>query len=350
MTNLLRSKDVNLRLHALWLLRSIVLAFSSRPDIKIKPMIEETLESITCFINEYSPDCEVLCSADSVVYKVLSTGSITLAAICQVYPQLPSDKLKLALGAIRKLLRYGSIDIASSACEGFADLCDANKAVLAESDELHYVIQQLIILIESQDRGNIINALEALGSIVRWGSDDDVQVIIDKKGLWQLQCLLGEEEKYYVIDPCWILSNITARKEKHIQAVIEHKCIEPLVDVIKNHKLTEVKEEATWAIVNAIRGANNDQIKFFRDSVQPLWDSLKVFGDDPQIVCACLESLVKMQCMKVTCNGEMVNDAEFKKCLRRLHDGNVMFHLSALWENLDHVETDITFHPSTSIL
>ncbi|KAK1394842.1 hypothetical protein POM88_013898 [Heracleum sosnowskyi] len=379
MGKLLRSKDVNLRVQVLWFLRSIVLAFSNRPDIKIKPMIEETLESITCFINEHSPDGEVLCSDDSVDYKVLWASSMTLAAICQVHPQLPSDKLELALHAIRKLLRYGSFEIASSACEGFADLCDGNKAVLAESDELNYVIEQLTILIESRERGNVINALEALGSIVRWGSDDDVQVIIEKKGLWQLlECLLREQDKNYVMDPCWILSNITARKEKHIQAVIEHKCIESLVNVIKKHKVAEVKEEATWAVLNAIRGANNDQIICLRDSVRPLWDSLKVFSDDPQIVCACLESLVKMQCMEVTSNGEMVSDAEFKKCLRRLqekqvqltddiegspkskrlrtidnigkYDGNVMFHLSALWENLDHVETDITFHPSTSIL
>ncbi|KAK1393602.1 hypothetical protein POM88_012658 [Heracleum sosnowskyi] len=59
MGKLLCSKDVNLRVQVLWFLRSIVLAFSNGPDIKIKPMIEETLESITFLINEHSPDGEL---------------------------------------------------------------------------------------------------------------------------------------------------------------------------------------------------------------------------------------------------------------------------------------------------
>lgn len=46
------------------------------------------------------------------------------------------------------------------------------------------------------------------------------QVIIEKGGLWRLECLLREEDKYYVMDPCWILSNITARKESHIEVVL----------------------------------------------------------------------------------------------------------------------------------
>lgn len=306
----------------LWLMRSIVLAFSNRPDIKIKDMIEEALESMTSIITEHSPDCEVL-YGDSVDYKVLSTGSVTLAAICQVHPQLPRDKLEWALIAIRKLLRYGTYEIASNACEGFADLCNGNKAVVVECEDLNYVIEQLIVLMESRERGNTIYALEALGSIVRWGTDDDIQVIIDKEGLWELERLLREEDKYCVMDSCWILSNITARKEHHIEAVIKHECIESLVGVIKNHKFVDAKEEATWAILNAIHGANNDQIICLRDSVKPLWDSLNVFSDDPPIVCACLESLVRMKWVEVTCNGEMVNDAEFKECLGRIKEKQV---------------------------
>lgn len=57
-------------------------------------------------------------------------------------------QLKLALIAIKKLLRYGSFEIASNACEGFADLCDGNKAVVVECEDLNYVIDQPIVLIE----------------------------------------------------------------------------------------------------------------------------------------------------------------------------------------------------------
>lgn len=102
-----------------------------------------------------------------------------------------------------------------------------------------------------------------------------------------------------------------------------------------------------------------------KDSVKSLWNSLDVFNIYPRIVCACLESLVRIKWVEVTCNGEVVNDAEFRKCLGRLqekqvqladdiegslkskrlratdsigkYDGNVVFHLRPLNENLDHV-------------
>ncbi|KAK1398756.1 hypothetical protein POM88_008619 [Heracleum sosnowskyi] len=102
-----------------------------------------------------------------------------------------------------------------------------------------------------------------------------------------------------------------------------HKCIESLVGVIENHKLADVKMEATWAILNAIDGANNHQIICLKNSVKPLWDSLDVFSNYPPIVCACLESLVRKKWVEVTCNGEVVNDAEFKKCLGRLQERQV---------------------------
>ncbi|KAK1351416.1 hypothetical protein POM88_054389 [Heracleum sosnowskyi] len=102
-----------------------------------------------------------------------------------------------------------------------------------------------------------------------------------------------------------------------------HKCIESLVGVIENHKLADVKMEATWAILNAIDGANNHQIICLKNSVKPLWDSLDVFSNYPPIVCPCLESLVRKKWVEVTCNGEVVNDAEFKKCLGRLQERQV---------------------------
>ena len=60
-----------------------------------------------------------------------------------------------------------------------------------------------------------------------------------------------------------------------------------------------------------------------KDSVKSLWDSLDVFNNYPQILCACLESLVRVKLVEVTCNGEVVNEAEFKNCLGRLQEGQV---------------------------
>ncbi|KAL6549728.1 hypothetical protein OROMI_020216 [Orobanche minor] len=80
-------------------------------------------------------------------------------------------------------------------------------------------------LIDSESRVKTIAGLGALRSIVRWG-------IIKKDTLLSLECLLGEDDKYYVKNACWIISNITARKENHIKVVIDSGLIEPLVDVV----------------------------------------------------------------------------------------------------------------------
>lgn len=62
----------------------------------------------------------------------------------------------------------------------------------------------LMVLIDSDSCINTLAGLVALGSIVRWGDDNHIQVIIDEEGQSSLEYLEGEIDKYYVKDACWI--------------------------------------------------------------------------------------------------------------------------------------------------
>ncbi|KAK1382130.1 hypothetical protein POM88_019865 [Heracleum sosnowskyi] len=164
------------------------------------------------------------------------------------------DELELILRALMKLLKYENSDVLAYACSGISYLCDGKQKMVVEEQQLGTLIDRLIELINSESRVKTIVGLRALGSIVRWGSDSNIEFIIERDILLSLECLLGEDDKYYVKNACWIISNITARNENHIKAVIDSGLIEPLVDVVESYDLLDVKREAARAISNAIYG------------------------------------------------------------------------------------------------
>ncbi|KAL6533722.1 hypothetical protein OROHE_013555 [Orobanche hederae] len=84
------------------------------------------------------------------------------------------------------------------ACSEILYLCDGKQNKVVEEHQLGTFVDRLIELIDSESH-----------------------VIIEKDTLLSLECLLGEDDKYYVKNACWIISNITARKENHIKAVID---------------------------------------------------------------------------------------------------------------------------------
>ncbi|KAK1393182.1 hypothetical protein POM88_012238 [Heracleum sosnowskyi] len=185
---------------------------------------------------------------------LLYNGTKTLALACQIYLDFSPDELELILRALMKLLKYENSHVLAYACSGISYLCDGKQKMVVEEQQLGTLIDRLIELINSESRVKTIAGLRALGSIVRWGSDSNIELIIERDILLSLECLLGEDDKYYVKNACWIISNITARNENHIKAVIDSGLIEPLVDVVESYDLLDVKREAARAISNAIYG------------------------------------------------------------------------------------------------
>lgn len=310
--NLLSSKDCDLQLQAIQLLRAMALGIPDYPEINF--ILEKALDPVISFISSLLAD-------DSPKLKILHIGIVTLATVCQVYPMLPEEKLETVLLALRNLILYQGEEYFTevflpSVCSALAYLCDGRGAMVVKDNFFGEIIDRLIVLIDSDSIINCNAGLIALGRIVRWASDYHIQVIIEKGVLWSVEWMIRQDQRHCVMYACWIISNITARKGNFIKDVIRCECIGSLVDVVKNFKFLEAKREAAWAIIYAIHGASDDQIELFRLScVKALWNVPTVFSDHLDMVFACLEVLAKLEVVTVTFNGNLINNVQFQKYL-----------------------------------
>ncbi|KAK1367232.1 hypothetical protein POM88_042793 [Heracleum sosnowskyi] len=113
--------------------------------------------------------------------------------------------------------------------------------------------------------------------------------------------LLDDKGKYRLKNGCWIISNITARKGSRIKDAIDSELIDLLVNVVENYESLDVKNEAAWAISNVIYGAGPDQID----------------QGSQEIVSLCLEGLVRLEGIKITCNDQPIDSVEWFKVFKK---------------------------------
>lgn len=320
--NLVSSKDPELQKEAFWLLRTIALGIPDHPEIK--NIIEEAFMPLISFFTD-GPSS----------HESFHIGSLTLAAICQVHPHLPHDKLNSAVSALLRLINYESEEfdieeVVLHACSGLSYLCDRKKAVVVvERENFEQLIDRLVVLIDSSRRQLINGGIIALGSIVRWSSDDYIELILKKDVLYSLEQILREDYFYFLMDACWILSNITARKESYIEDVIRCECIESLVNVVERYWMPEVRKEAAYAILNAMYNAGGIQINFLRESCgKALWKIFKVFNDESKMVSACLTVFFKIRAVNISYNDKLILDSAFNKFIYNMRVQGETFQLA----------------------
>ncbi|KAL8102012.1 hypothetical protein AgCh_033788 [Apium graveolens] len=186
-----------------------------------------------------------------------------------------------------------------------------------------------------------ISRAAALGSIVRCGSDDDIDQVIIKKGLCLFKVWLSNKDKYIVKNACWIISNIAARKEDHIKAAIDFELIDPLVHIVENYESLDVKKEAAWAISNAIHGAGPDQIGDLRNRcVEPFWNLQKECHENQEIVSLCLEALVGLKGIDISCNDEPIDVVEWFKVFKKfmVRPETPQFQLAERYRRVDKIK------------
>ncbi|XP_074347705.1 importin subunit alpha-1b-like [Apium graveolens] len=281
-------------MQGLWLLHTIAITYSKFPD--------EALELLVSFLTDRS-----------TVHDVLCVSGRTSAVACQINPKLPCDKLMLVVRALMELLKSEHSDIYPSGCAGIVYLCEGREEIIFENEYFECLIEKPYLC-------HVLNISRAaaLGSIVRCGSDDDIDQVIIKKGLCLFKVWLSNKDKYIVKNACWIISNIAARKEDHIKAAIDFELIDPLVHIVENYESLDVKKEAAWAISNAIHGAGPDQIGDMRNRcVEPFWNLLKECHENQEIVSLCLEALVGLKGIDITCNDEPIDVVEWFKVFKK---------------------------------
>ncbi|MBA0687482.1 hypothetical protein Goari_015014 [Gossypium aridum] len=118
-----------------------------------------------------------------------------------------------------------------------------------------------------------------------------MQCVISHQALPCLSKLLTNNyEKSIKVVACWIISNITARNEEQIQAIIEADIIAPLVHLLQNAEM-DIRKQAGKAISNAASGGTHDQIRFLvsQGCIKPLCELL--YYADPEVVKVCLQGL-----------------------------------------------------------
>ncbi|KAK1376292.1 hypothetical protein POM88_032485 [Heracleum sosnowskyi] len=330
--NLINSKDRELVMQALCLFRTIA---PTMPNHEFIPALDVVLETLFRIIHELD------CGYDK---EMSSSVSMTLAVVCQVYPMLPLPKLEAVVYDVDCLfqysVQYGGVKLPTYACMTLVYLCEGRKGIDFSKIWLHHIVPPLIKnsrdYYEPKNRASTIAALAALGTIIRWGSDDDIEYIIASGTLPLLGNLLALPDKQYVGNACRIISNITAGNKKHIKAVINSGLIDDLFRVVQNYKLLDVKKEAAWAILNAMYGVGCDQIEAFRKScIKPLRNILEVFRADQEIISFCLEGLVISKGVKVMHNGKPIDALELKKHLVKLRGGQFESELKKPQYNID---------------
>ncbi|KAL1827621.1 hypothetical protein ACET3Z_006033 [Daucus carota] len=309
---LICSPVTGVQVKALWLFRTLVFKIS-------KSSVEEALAPITSIILE-----------DSIGFGVLHPASEVLLDVCQVHPKLSHEKLKLVLPALVKLIESKILPSFTAGCWGLAYLCEGREEMVVEEKDLKRLIRRFVNLMNSEKHPVIISGLIPLGSIARWGDDDVIEAIIKDKGsLRILSILLEEGDMYMMKQICWIISNITARKGKHIRAVIygatDCKLIDPLLNIVRDCKLHDVRKEALWALSNAMCGVERDQIVCLRETCLDFFcgELLLPFQRDIPFVLVIIQGLVNINALSVCWDGHVIDGIElYYIFMDILHNGD----------------------------
>ncbi|KAK1363039.1 hypothetical protein POM88_038600 [Heracleum sosnowskyi] len=336
--NLINSRVSMVQVEALWLLRNLLDAISKfniedllveeedleEEDLEEEDLEEEDLEEEDLLVEEALHVITSLIMRRSIGYGVLYAACVSLLGFCENFPKFSSEKLKLVVPALIKLIES---DV-TIGCRGLALLCDGREEMVVDDADLDCLIGRLVLLMNSPERAMVISALNAMRSIVRWGTDAVIETIIKKDGaLLILSILLDEDDMYIVKQTCWILSNITARKEKHIRAVVDGELIGPLVHVVESCELSDVREVAVWALSNALSGVSLDQIECLRNSCSRVsWPGLlSTILRDNLCILVTLEGLVNIKVAKVTWDGRPIDGVELHSIFKKImHDGELI--------------------------
>eukprot|EP01156_Anaeramoeba_ignava_P022087 Anaeramoba_ignava/c20184_g1_i4.p1 GENE.c20184_g1_i4~~c20184_g1_i4.p1 ORF type:complete len:250 (-),score=95.50 c20184_g1_i4:36-785(-) len=164
-----------------------------------------------------------------------------------------------------------------------------------DDDEIEFCVQAGILprvmeLLTTNNLKLLTPVLRLLGNVVT-GKDEQTDDVLSYNPLPTLVNLLKHSRVSLRKEVCWIISNITAGTELQIQKVLEIPDLIQRLITILSTDVFEVKKEASWAVSNAITGANPDQIRYIVDqgAINPICDLLT--NTDKEILMISLEAL-----------------------------------------------------------
>ncbi|KAL8101697.1 hypothetical protein AgCh_033549 [Apium graveolens] len=227
LVNLISSPDLPVQTQALYTLITIAKAYPESCNAMIQ---NKALDLLVSILTEKSNHFELLEYAGGL-----------LAVFCQISPHLLSDKMHKVIGTISTAIQYR---------QSWSVIVNVSLALSILSDkklvEIGTAVIRLLELINHREYFVFISALRTIGNYVRWGSDEDIQEVID----------MG-----------WI---------------------DALIRLVRTDKF-EVKEVAARAISNIVSGSNKKQFMYLENNCFPVLDDLRFFHcrDNQRIVTLC---------------------------------------------------------------
>ncbi|AES92711.2 putative importin subunit alpha [Medicago truncatula] len=269
--------------------------------------------------------------------SMLRIATLALSNFCRGKPPPPFEQVRQALPTLRRLIFSNDEEVVTEACWALSYL-----SKYGSNDEIQAVIEagicdRLVELLLRPSPSVLTPALQTVGNFIKV-DDMQTQAIINHGLLPFLLSLLIQNHKESIKkDACWIISNIVVGNRERIQAVIKAGLIAPLVNLLQNAELA-IKKEAAWALRNATSDGTHEQIKYLvsHGCIKPLCDLLVC--PDPKIVSVCLDGLENFlkvgEAEKSFCNtgdvnlyAQMIDDVEGLEKIENLqsHDNNEIY-------------------------
>ncbi|TYI03195.1 hypothetical protein ES332_A11G319400v1 [Gossypium tomentosum] len=222
---------------------------------------------------------------EPVSRSMLRNATWTLSRFCKS----PFDQVKLLLPTLARLIHSKDEVVLAKACRALSYLSDGTNDKIQTIIEAG-VLGRLVELLMHPSPSVITSALYTVRNILS-GDNVQTQCVISHQALPCLLKLLTKNyERSIKVVACSTISNITARNEEQIQAIIEANIIAPRVHLLQTVEF-DIKKQAAKAISNVTSGGTHDQIRFLvsQGCIKPLCDLL--YYPNLELVTVCLQGL-----------------------------------------------------------
>ncbi|KAK2640334.1 hypothetical protein Ddye_028129 [Dipteronia dyeriana] len=278
--NILRSRarSADLKEQAIWALGNVS---GDSAEARDSVLISDALNPLIALV-------------DFGVNSSMSRAAVrTLSILCCVKPPPPFEQVQPVLNIFCRLTYLDDEEILTAVCKALACISAFTMDRIMDSVLIFMnVLPRLLQLLEYPSNKVCIPALRTLGNLVT-GDNTQTQRVLDEGFLSYLHNFLEHSNRIIRKETCWIISNITAGNRHQIQAVIDCKIIDRLVDIAETLDDLEIKKEAVWAMSNAVLGGSRKQIQ--SRELDKCIAPFCVFLDnpDPKTVMMCLKALEK---------------------------------------------------------
>ncbi|KAG8479332.1 hypothetical protein CXB51_029797 [Gossypium anomalum] len=294
---------------------------------------------------------------EPVSRSMLENATWTLSRFCKP----PFDQVKLVLPKLARLIHSKDEVVLAKACRALLYLSDGTN------DKIQAVVEagvcgRVVELLMHPSPSVITSALYTIKNIVT-GDNVLTQCVISHQALPCLSKLLTNNyENRIKVVACSTISNITARNEEQIQAIIEANIIAPLVHLLQDFNF-DIQKQAATAISNATSGGTHDQIRFLvsQGCIKPLCDLL--YYPNPEVVTVCLQGLENIlkvgevdKNMGITGGvnlyAQMIDAAQSREWIEYLlrHDNTEIYEKAVKVLKLLKQSSNLQGHPSSSVI